>query len=84
MKRIFISVACAALIMTACNTKTVETKTETTETIVKEVPAEPAPAAEKKESSSIEVNKEGVTVKGNAGGSFEVNKDGVKIEGDEK
>jgi hypothetical protein len=67
--------------MTACNTKTVETKTETTETIVKEVPAEPAPVVEKKESGSVEVNKEGVTVKGNAGGSFEVNQNGVKIEG---
>lgn len=84
MKKIFISVACAALIMTACNTKTVETKTETTETIVKEVPAEAAPEVVKEESGSVEVNKEGVTVKGNAGGSLEVNKDGVKIEGDKK
>lgn len=76
MKRIFISIVCAALIMTACNNKTEENKEETaTEQKDGEV------KVEGKEGGSVEVNKEGVSIEGKDGGSLKIDDGGVKIEG---
>lgn len=77
MKKLFFTVACAALIMTACNNKSQEGESHETTTEQKDGGVE----VQGSEGGSMEVNKEGVSIEGKDGGSLKVDESGVSIEG---